>query len=395
MELYLQLGFGMMKHSRILCHQWKGGTVILSPRDLDKSQLIQFSSDIRSLNGKVLIDPQFYNPAADHPRLTSYEYWQRNLTKNNYKEKIDTLLFELTNLNDQVLCEEFIIPGFMKKSGDTTWQEIHNYIYSRSRIISTKPIIMTICLSQEVVKSISEISDVITFCEQLDVYGYYLVFEKPSKDYFTDDPNWLINSMDLSLSLKRQNKKVVIGYCNHQQLIMACLQVDAIASGTFMNLRNFDIDKFSAKESAPRKKKPWFYYPQAFSEYRLSYLDLAFTRYNMIDEFRPDPNTPFAEPLFLVSQPSTTGWGEREAYRHYLSALHSQVVSLSSDNYSQQVAKYSRLLDQAEQKLEKFHELGLTGQHRDFKDFIDVNKSALSWLNNTYGGLLEHIWNDL
>jgi hypothetical protein len=39
MELFLQFGFGMMEHCRVLVDEWGGGTVILSPRDLNETQL--------------------------------------------------------------------------------------------------------------------------------------------------------------------------------------------------------------------------------------------------------------------------------------------------------------------------------------------------------------------
>ncbi len=39
MNLYLQLGHGMMEHCRHLISRWGGGTVILSPRDLSPDQL--------------------------------------------------------------------------------------------------------------------------------------------------------------------------------------------------------------------------------------------------------------------------------------------------------------------------------------------------------------------
>src|SRR5437016_3072747 len=76
MELALQFGWGMRDHTRDLLAAWGGGTVILSPRDLATEQLLQVGRSIRSLSrARVLIDPQFYVPHADHPRLTAHQYW--------------------------------------------------------------------------------------------------------------------------------------------------------------------------------------------------------------------------------------------------------------------------------------------------------------------------------
>jgi hypothetical protein len=75
MEFFLQFGYGMMEHCRSLIREWGGGTVILSPRDLTDEQLRRLSRELRSLGGKVLLDPQFYLPHADHQRLCSHSYW--------------------------------------------------------------------------------------------------------------------------------------------------------------------------------------------------------------------------------------------------------------------------------------------------------------------------------
>jgi len=75
MELYLQFGYGMMEHCRHLIERWNGGTVILSPRDLTGEQIERLGSEIVDLGGSILVDPQFYDPRADHHRLVEHEYW--------------------------------------------------------------------------------------------------------------------------------------------------------------------------------------------------------------------------------------------------------------------------------------------------------------------------------
>src|SRR5208283_3002551 len=79
MELQLQFGYGMMEHCRSLLSRWQGGTVILSPRDLTDEQLVRFSSSLTSIsNSRLLLDPQFYLPHANHDRLCSHDYWPGN-----------------------------------------------------------------------------------------------------------------------------------------------------------------------------------------------------------------------------------------------------------------------------------------------------------------------------
>ena len=46
MELYLQFGYGMMGLCRHFIERWKGGTVILSPRDLTGEQIQRLGKEI-------------------------------------------------------------------------------------------------------------------------------------------------------------------------------------------------------------------------------------------------------------------------------------------------------------------------------------------------------------
>ncbi len=59
-------------------------------------------------------------------------------------------------------------------------------------------------------------------------------------------------------------------------LIASVAKVDAIASGTWMNLRSFPPAKFRASYDDEIKQRAiWYYCPQALSEYKLFYLDIA------------------------------------------------------------------------------------------------------------------------
>ena len=51
MELFLQMGHGMMEHAKSLLTAWGGGSCILSPRDLTAEQMEKFSHDIKSVGG--------------------------------------------------------------------------------------------------------------------------------------------------------------------------------------------------------------------------------------------------------------------------------------------------------------------------------------------------------
>jgi hypothetical protein len=101
-----------------------GGTVILGPRDLKPQQLKNLAEEINSLpGGKVLLDPQFYLPYADHERLTSHDYWPTGCSTDSFWSGADvrSLLQILRKLNDLLGCESIILPSLFAEALDDDW----------------------------------------------------------------------------------------------------------------------------------------------------------------------------------------------------------------------------------------------------------------------------------
>ena len=115
MELYLQFGYGMMEHCRHLISEWGGGPVVLSTRDMSGKQLLSLASEITALSGgRVIVDPQFYLPHADHQRLCSHQYWPWTSTLAHFFQgaALRELLEKIFALNDDAGSSSIILPVF-------------------------------------------------------------------------------------------------------------------------------------------------------------------------------------------------------------------------------------------------------------------------------------------
>jgi hypothetical protein len=396
MQLHLQFGWGMMELCRNLCQECGVNTTILSPRDLQEGQLISLSSSFRNLGGQVLLDPQFYLPRADHHRLTAHSYWPNDYDTAGFdgvsREK---MMDALSDLNDKLETTYFIVPGERAETVDNHWLDTQWALLEAARNATGRPHIVTICLSAEAVRSNDQVGAVMEQAERMSAPGFYLVTERPGFAYIVEDPLWLANTLDLAAGLTRLGSQVIVGYSNHQQLIMACAGVKAIASGTWMNVRCFFPDKFrNAYEEEIKRRTTWYYCPQAMSEYTLPFLDIGF-RLGLRDMLRPRPSTPFALPIFEVSQPSASGWGEPEAFRHYLMALHAQAQSSTHLSFDETVANHRAMLNTAEEILRIFQDNGLSAQNRGFQGAIAANRAALIVLERTHGPHLRRRWSDL
>jgi len=401
MNLRLQFGYGMMEHSRALLAKWQGGAVVLSPRDLTSDQLIRLGADVRAIsNSSCLVDPQFYLPHADHFRLCSHSFWPANYDSGVFwtGPQLRELLTNLFAVNREVGATELVLPGILATSVNDDWLEIQRSIIEEAKSIdSTHRLIATVAVGSDSVRSVDQIGDLLEAAEHWACDGFYLVCEHPNGQYLVDEPNWLANVLDLAAGLKLLRKPVLLGYSNHQMLAAAVAKVDALASGTWMNVRSFPPEKFQASyEDEIRQRATWYYCPQALSEYKIPFLDIAH-RQGVLNRMAPPPalDGGYVRQLFAGDQPSIVGLAEQSAFRHYLYALHEQVRTAVKPTYDETLTALRTQLDEAEQLLAELRRAGVTGQMRDFTEMIEVNRSALTVFDSSRGAMMRRVWTAL
>jgi hypothetical protein len=170
--------------------------------------------------------------------------------------------------------------------------------------------------------------------------------------------------------------------------------VDVIASGTWLNVRAFDPNKFYIpEEDDVSRRTRWYYCPQALSEYKIVFLDAA-RRTGILSELGPDPSlgSTYADPLFGGPMPTSINWGEQAAFRHYLTCLDGQVLQARKGSFDETVNEYRSQLDMAEARLKHFRAHGVLGGDRDFSPILDINRSAITMLAHARGAQLRRSW---
>jgi len=397
-ELYLQFGHGMMGLVEELLRKWNGGTVILSPRDLKESQLVKMANKARNAGGEALLDPQCFLRDSDHHRLTKHEYWQTYnncstsniLTGNGARD----LLKKLGELDRRLKLERHILPGLLATQIDDDWLTFHEQmIQAGQKEFPGEALLVTVALSAEAIRDESQVETLIERAATWPVAGFYVVAEAPSQ-YLVDDPVWLANVLILASGLKLLGKSVIVGYANHQLLCLAAGNIDAMASGNWLNVRAFPIKKFyEPPEDEQLRKATWYYCPQALSEYKLAYLDIAM-RNGVLDEMRPDPplDPTYAASLFAGAQPAAVGWKEPQAFRHYLTSLRGQCQQSTAGSFDDAVTKHKALLDAAKPVLKTLDDNGVFADYRSFEPILNVNRSALITLDRARGPRLRREW---
>ncbi|HLP46439.1 MAG TPA: hypothetical protein VK469_10850 [Candidatus Kapabacteria bacterium] len=401
MDLFLQMGFGMKEHSLKLIKEWNGGTILLSPRDMTLKQMEILSKDIKKEGGNVLIDPQFYLPRADHDKLIVHSFWPHEYETKSFfsKSGIKDMLKTLWNdYNMKLGASFFILPGTFSSIIDDDWKSLNDLVVETSLEISISvPLYATLCLSSDVLRSEDQIHEILEHVGSWNVAGFYVVAQHPKGQYMVEDALWVTNLLDLCAGLKIINKKVIVGYSNHQQFCLAAAKVDAIASGTWRNVRMFPLEKFNnPEEDAVSRRTTWYYCPQALSEYQITFLDIA-QKAGILDRLKTNSSfqSNYADILFEGAQPTSVNFQEKNAFRHYLQCLKIQSKYSSRSSFKETINGLLMQLEATNQLLKDFRSKGVRGGYRDFFEVIDINISALDMFKNIRGFILDKKWNSI
>jgi len=395
MKLYLQMGHGMQGICEDLSQAWGGATVIMSPRNLTPSQVTSFANKMQKVNGSVLFDPQLYTPRKHHKKLNKHDYWpQSDFTSIELGDCSD-LLKKLASTNSKIGAESFIIPSSLINKIDYRWGAIQSSLADQAKQVEgTLPLLLTVALGKDVLLDDVQVENIIQYAEQWDVEGIYLVCEHPDPKYLVEKPIWVANLLSLVAGLKRIGKKVVVGYANHQMLPLALTQCDAIAAGNYLNVRWFQPGNFeTTDEDDPSRQATWFYSPQALSEFKITFLDVAH-RSGLLAALQPPPQMEnvYSRILFEGATPTTTNYRQGDSFKHYLHCLRIQAQTATKASYIETRDAQFAQLETAARILTALHNQRIRGQDRDFGEICEVNEAAIQLFDNEFGFAMAQEW---
>ncbi|MCM1091294.1 MAG: hypothetical protein NC413_10670 [Muribaculum sp.] len=402
MELYFQFGHGMKTITMDLSRDWGGATAILSPRDISPAQLIGWKKDFEKAKVHLLFDPQCYFPKSQHKGLQRYEYFNSSLITEMEMNisKQEEIIKQVLEYNEIAGCKEFIIPSVML-SYDEKWMShwkrySEKWIEASKKYITNKPLYLTLALPDTfLLQSEQVIESLIAEIGELDVDGYYIIAHPPKSQYLVDTPIWLSNIMQICAALKIYGKRVIMGYGNHQLLCLSATGIDAMATGTYLNVRSFS-NKFQENNNSFQRRSVWYYYPAALSEYKIGFLDIAFNA-GVLQQMKPsrEMDNGYVDILFSGASPSATVFRETMAFKHYLNCVRVQIKNISKDTFEDTMTANEVLLETAIRRIEYMEKYGVYAQARSFKDMVDVNRAALQRLRLLRGFQLRQEWSNL
>ncbi len=406
MELFLQFSHNMQSVCRELIGAWNGGTVIMSPRDCSAPgdgkpcALETYAGSFTALGGKVLVDPQFYCPDADHKNLTNHDYWPKAYDSGGFFDDAEpdcgVLLQKLGELNQRAGASQIIVPGLLASTVDDQWLD------RQAKLITTAhhelgdeaDLIATVALSADAGKSSEQVHRVLKAADDWHVKGVYLIGEHPDGVYLVENDEWLANLLDLIAGLRLRGIFVIVGYSNQQMLFAACSSANAIAAGIHKSKRQFASGMLMApEEEQAMRQAPWYYCPQAYSEFKLPRLDTAHLL-GVLDKMRHpiEFNVNYADSLFAGAKPSTADLQLRPLWLHYLGCLRAQALGSRKATFDDTLDSYRASLDTAENLLTELASKHIRADDRSIQPALDPIRVALDLLVQSRGAMLRRAW---
>jgi hypothetical protein len=394
MKFYIQMGHGMQSLCKELCEAWDGASVILSPLNIPENKLCTFVQSLAKMNGRVLFDPQMYSPRKIHKNLQPYSYWPlsgiTSIELGDYGSTLDALV----RINEQIDTEAFLLPSNTANVINQRWHKIQEAVANQAAAkVNGRNLIHTIALTSDVLSDESQIESIIEYAGQWAVDGVYIVCEHPS-GYLVDKPLWVSNLLTLVAGIKRKGKSVIVGYTSHQMLCLSLAKCDAIAAGNFLNVRWFKPDHFETNDDdEPSRRSTWYYCPQAFSEYKVAYLDVAM-KIGLLSRMTPPPNmeNDFSRMLFAGAMPSSTNYKERNSHLHYLNCLKLQCEMATLETYAETRDAHLALLNTASTLTSGLRNEKIKGQDRDFGEIVDVIEAAIAVYDKEFRFTVSQEW---
>jgi hypothetical protein len=294
------------------------------------------------------------------------------------------------NIVEPCELEEVILPSIIGNYQGSQFKSfIEETIQEANKVFDGYHLIQTIALDAEYVRNEDEMEALLEWLTSLDIDEFYIVAENPT-GYRLEDPIWIGNLMTFCGGLKLSQKKVILGYGNHQYLPFACTGIDTLMSGTYLNVRHFTKEKF-IKDDTQKNKSRWYYAPQTFSEYKIIYLETAYNA-GIINKLASQPVNTYAQPLFSGTSPSLINWPEGHAHKHYLWELQKQCSQFSHANYNESFDFAEKYLKRAASNRTELERIGVRAETRSTEAVVDPLLSGLAKLNISRGSQLTRNW---
>ncbi|MEI3802328.1 MULTISPECIES: hypothetical protein [unclassified Chitinophaga] len=220
---------------------------------------------------------------------------------------------------------------------------------------------MTIPLANHTIIDKDSVEDLLYHLTDISIIfdGYYITCEAKPEAFqkISIDFKYLYNLSTVFKVLKEQKFETIYSYANWDALIfLSVTDIDYVTIGTYENLRNFSIKRFTEEEDGG-PSKGWYFSEKLLNFVKAQQLDLV--RLNRgLDIIKNERNI-FSDTVLVEGYP----WSNQkpEVHKNYLMAIDRLLMELASESNLNK--RRSIMLSKIDSAIEAYHQLELKKIH--------------------------------
>lgn len=371
----LQQGWGMLTLITEFLNAHNNSGVVLSPRICEREQLERYFPNYAAIpNSQIFFDPHFYEPRTDLARILSYPYFSNFDFQTRTFNQIDFCNQVIGYQSDVLNLRNIILPGRYTNSISESWLNMQrSFAEIGNNHRPNKEVYSTVAIGPDLILNSDHFNTVIDEVVNYPVDGIYFVYEHPVNEYLLNE-EFIYVILDALLSISLSNKKILLGYSNHQSIVLYASGVDYLSSGNYRNVRGFDHLNSTDRDNDNLRKGIWYFDGNTFGEYKIPALGLAFRR-NLRNHFGPQTN--YNRTLLTSNNPAAIPWREPDAFNNYLDLLHRYCGDINSIPKNQRAEYLLNFLISRRDANIALGNDGFNFGDRGFNDHIDGTIAAL------------------
>lgn len=325
-----------------------GDGFIISARNIGKDKIGEVLSgyEPKLYLPLTMIDLQFYgSKGSQGKKLSSYEFHPINYADNQATEisVVDSVLAGI-KYQKKLGFKNIIIPNIYINSEDREGKGSRLIAEINKEIRKIKKdgdsYFMTIPISGSLIKKDDDIEKMLQELTDMDIIfdGYYIVCE-PNLEFrkkISVDFRYYINLNKVFTTLKKQGFKVILGFSDIDALIFSSMNdIDFITIGTYENLRNFNIKRFT-KDEGGGPSDGWYYSEKLLNFIRARQLEI-FREKGVLDLIKNEDNI-FSD--IILKEGYAWNTHKPDVHKNYLLAVSRQLKTIAGISTREKRVEY-------------------------------------------------------
>lgn len=305
---------------------------ILSPADYTKRQNQEIADEVKSLDGYVLFDPQFYIPRTDRQDLNTYPYFEArggdDFSTGMFSRRAEreALCQDVLAIQDDFNVDAYISPARYLRNFTSTeldrWLDLtESFVEVAEKEGRDIPIFVSLPVDGYELKNESRRNRLLNQVTKIDSDGFYtsVCYNDLDERLPLKGEDNVYSYLKLMSSLRINRYEVIAGHTHQIAHLLFGLGINVFASGHNQNLRAFDVDRWEPSDEEQFARRVVRYYSdEVLDSIRVdSGLD-NIAESGIVDQVRM--NSPYEAGLFDPSTtPAGSGWNySDESWEHYL-----------------------------------------------------------------------------